>query len=369
MKPHSLLLLVSLLIFELANAAAPNLINYQGRLTDSANAPVPNGNYSVTFSIYSVPSGGTAIWSETQNVAVDQGLFATLLGSLVSFPSNLFSDTIRYLGVQVGSDPEMSPRSRLASVPYAMVAGNAGGWVDGGSNVHLASPTDRVGIGISAPPVAQLHVHDAINWINGSRLSLTQDSTGSGTFDGFSVIYGSKSAFLWQYELGPMLFGTSNTERMRIDSLGRVGLGISNPLSPFVVRGASNWGVAEIISASPNSEASIGFRASNFAKGDTTTWILGVNNNAGVLGAFSLYRPNGLGSGTQALTVLSNGRVGIGTSVPNGALDVNSTTGALIVPRMTTAQRDLLSAVNGMIIYNTTTNQFNFRENGVWVIK
>lgn len=63
--------------------------------------------------------------------------------------------------------------------------------------------------------------------------------------------------------------------------------------------------------------------------------------------------------------------VGIGTSTPSddGALDIQSTDGALIVPRMTTTQRDGLTAENGMIIYNTTTNQFNFYENGAWVTK
>lgn len=63
------------------------------------------------------------------------------------------------------------------------------------------------------------------------------------------------------------------------------------------------------------------------------------------------------------------GNVGIGTATPQGALDISSVTGALIVPRMTTAERDALTAVDGMIIYNTTTNAFNFRENGAWVIK
>ncbi len=64
-----------------------------------------------------------------------------------------------------------------------------------------------------------------------------------------------------------------------------------------------------------------------------------------------------------------SGKVGIGTTSPQGALDVSSTTGALIVPRMTTAQRNALTAVNGMIIYNTSDNQFNFYENGAWVTK
>jgi hypothetical protein len=49
------------------------------------------------------------------------------------------------------------------------------------------------------------------------------------------------------------------------------------------------------------------------------------------------------------------------------ALEVNSTTGALLLPRMTTAQRDALTAANGMVIYNTTANQVQARVNGAWV--
>lgn len=41
--------------------------------------------------------------------------------------------------------------------------------------------------------------------------------------------------------------------------------------------------------------------------------------------------------------------------------------GAPILPSYTTAGRDALSAVNGMIIYNTTTNAVNAYENGAWV--
>jgi len=52
-----------------------------------------------------------------------------------------------------------------------------------------------------------------------------------------------------------------------------------------------------------------------------------------------------------------------------GGLEVSTTTDAFIVPRMTTTERDALVGVNGMIIYNTTTNQFNFYENGSWVTK
>jgi hypothetical protein len=42
--------------------------------------------------------------------------------------------------------------------------------------------------------------------------------------------------------------------------------------------------------------------------------------------------------------------------------------GQLVVPKLTTAMRNnLIGLTDGMIIYNITTNKFNFRENGAWV--
>jgi hypothetical protein len=62
--------------------------------------------------------------------------------------------------------------------------------------------------------------------------------------------------------------------------------------------------------------------------------------------------------------------VGIGTSSPNASalLDLTSTTQGLLVPRMTTAQRDAISSpADGLIFYNTTDNRFQGRANGAWV--
>ena len=40
----------------------------------------------------------------------------------------------------------------------------------------------------------------------------------------------------------------------------------------------------------------------------------------------------------------------------------------LRLPKLTTAQRDTLTAVNGMLIYNSTTNQLNVYQNAAWSV-
>jgi hypothetical protein len=70
------------------------------------------------------------------------------------------------------------------------------------------------------------------------------------------------------------------------------------------------------------------------------------------------------------MRITSAGQVGIGTSSPNASalLDVTSTTGGVLFPRMTTTQRDAIgSPANGLVIYNTTTDKLQVRAAGSWV--
>ncbi len=65
----------------------------------------------------------------------------------------------------------------------------------------------------------------------------------------------------------------------------------------------------------------------------------------------------------------SRDNIGIGTSSVDvsAKLEISSTTGALLLPRMTTTQRDALTAVNGMLVYNSTNNVLEAYENGSWI--
>lgn len=104
-------------------------MKFQGTvLTADGKAPV--GPLTVTFSIYTLPKGGSPLWSETQKVMVDAaGDYTALLGAMTAsgLPQDLFSSgQALWLGVQ----PQLPaagelPRVLLVAVPYALKSADA----------------------------------------------------------------------------------------------------------------------------------------------------------------------------------------------------------------------------------------------------
>lgn len=114
-----LVMLVITLTPGTSTADAPSKLNYQGLLTDGTGQPV-TGQKSIKFSLYTVLTGGTAFWTETQNVTLDSnGRFSVTLGSSTALNKDQFTGTT-YLGIKVGTDAELAPRQQLTSVAYAL---------------------------------------------------------------------------------------------------------------------------------------------------------------------------------------------------------------------------------------------------------
>ncbi len=102
-----------------ATAAAPQLINYQGRLTDAVGAPVDT-TVDLTFFMCSDSLCGTIIWAETQPlVTIASGLFSVLLGSISPLGETVFDGNARWLTTRIGAGPQTTKPVPIVSVAYA----------------------------------------------------------------------------------------------------------------------------------------------------------------------------------------------------------------------------------------------------------
>ena len=106
------------------------VVAVQGRLMSAAGGPVADGDYALAFRLYDTAKGGSALWTEYHlSVAVKGGAMDLQIGAKEAknpLGVKLFTgNKARWIGLTVGGDPEL-PRVRLASVPQAIVAIEAG---------------------------------------------------------------------------------------------------------------------------------------------------------------------------------------------------------------------------------------------------
>ncbi|WP_437746011.1 collagen-like protein [Sorangium sp. So ce1504] len=109
-----------------AAAAVPATVTHQGRLYDERDVPI-SATLDVVFALYDERDASTPLWSEVHSITFEDGFFSVRLGSIVPFEQAIFDGAERYLGITVGDDVELEPRATVASVPYALLAGNVNG--------------------------------------------------------------------------------------------------------------------------------------------------------------------------------------------------------------------------------------------------
>jgi len=155
------------------------LLQYQGRLTDPATGePVGDGSYTMVFRLYDVESGGTALWSEMKDVAVQGGVFSTVLGDTTALDPAWFSGQALWLGIKVGTDAEAEPRQPLHPVAYAL--GLAPGAIISTTSSSPALAVHNTGSGEALQIGGNLHVSGDLT---GGSHSHSGSEITSGTVD------------------------------------------------------------------------------------------------------------------------------------------------------------------------------------------
>ena len=212
--------------------------------------------------------------------------------------------------------------------------------------------TERLGLGTSSPATTLSVEGSSANGIELNRNGADATSSARLFFDSStncSSIFNSGGNLV--FATGATPGSASGTERVRIDSSGRVGIGTTSPTRLLHVRDTSSQTVA-IFDGAANSAGEIGFRASG-TSGDTYVTIGAVANDM-VLSA----------GANERVRIDSSGRVGIGTSNPQASLH---TTGSTIIGTSTTGAsyegvvQIADGAVNGrtiLLMHNNHTDQF-----------
>ena len=231
------LLLWSVVCTPLASQV-PQKLHFQGILTTTGGVTVPDGQYQLTFRLYTSATTGSPVWTETQNVTVSSGIFSVELGTVM--PLNLSFDQPYYLGITVGSGSEMAPRIPLLGSPYSFYARQAGSAAVGGDLSGNSTSATVVGIqgrsvSAVAPSTGQVLQWDGTQWV---PTLIGSSGGGSGWSTSGNVLSGTE--FLGSVNAQPVVIKSAGSEAMWIDVDQQVGIGVTTPTNRLHVQAGSN---------------------------------------------------------------------------------------------------------------------------------
>lgn len=222
----------------------------------------------------------------------------------------------------------------------------------------VAISQNNVGIGVT-DPASRLHINN--NGGQYTALQLTNNSTGTTSNDGLQLILnGVGDALIFQKESRALALGTSGIDRFVILANGDIGINTQTMLgaSDFTLRSYNPTGWGGMYIESPDASTGKPFygyatngsgKAFHWYDAATSSWRLYV-----------------LG---EKFNVYADGRVGIGTTNPNSSaiLDLNSINRGLLLPRMSTTQREAINApAEGLLVYDNTLSKTYVYSSSDW---
>lgn len=128
MTTRGLMLALLLAVLSSPALASAQPIALHGALRSNGGGPVADGDYVVFVRIYDGEKATKPVWQDTFTpVKIAGGMFSVRLGSgAQTVDGKVLDGSARWIGVQVGADPEL-PRVPLDWVPYAVHAKTAAG--------------------------------------------------------------------------------------------------------------------------------------------------------------------------------------------------------------------------------------------------
>ncbi len=174
MKQYLVAIFVALFTFA-ALAAIPQVISYQGRLTDSVTDEPISGTFILTFELYDAETGGSHLWTESHTVEVDSnGLYSVKLGSINPFAGSADFSEQYWLEISIDDSVELVPRYKLGSSPYSIHAGRAdtaryadtAAFATSANNAGYSTHSDTAVFATSATHSVSADTASSVSWDN-----------------------------------------------------------------------------------------------------------------------------------------------------------------------------------------------------------
>lgn len=275
-------------------------VSVQGTLKTSIGTAVDNGTYTLKFRLYSVATGGSILWEETDDVNIVGGVYSHLLGSVNPLDPANFGGTL-FLGITPGSGAELSPRTEMTYAPYALsVAGIAN---NGGSASFDANGNLKINKGL------------AVN---------TTDSP-----NGVDLAIGDSDSGIDQFGDGKLAIRTQGVTRMTFLDNGKVGVGAFNDAAYSLSIGDGDTGIDQFgdgkLAIKTNGATSMSFLGGGqVGVGNFTnpTIRLAIGDNDSGIDQFGDGELGIVTNGSERMRIKPNGRIGIGTNNPQTSLHV-----------------------------------------------
>lgn len=224
----------------------------------------------------------------------------------------------------------------------------------------LSAPTfifAQVGIGTNSPATsAQLDVSSTTKGFLPPRMTSAQRSAIGSLTAGLMVYQTDATAGLYYYNGSAWIYIINATTNVLSVTNGGTGVTTSTGSGSVVLSTSPSFTTPSIGAATATSLVSPTITGGT---GTTQTLTYKTTTGIGATGADHIFQVGNNGA-TEALRILNNGDIGIGTSSPNSSakLDISSTTQGFLPPRMTTSERDAISSPSsGLILYNSTTSR------------
>ena len=352
-----------------------------GNITGSANALITGngtfGNINSVSGILTVAGNVTAQADLAVTSNVTAGNINSVTG-IVSVTGNLTAGNLLTAGLLSATGNliggNLSTAGRLdvtgnASVGNLAVTGK-GVFVDGSASEPSITHSGDLNTGVWFPAA------DSIAVSTGGSQRFTIDSTGDVIIGNSQSINGLRNLDI--YNTDATTLGSGSIIRLITAHSSNVGLGIVDMVryksGAFVISNSDNTTNAVILFSNagsermridPNGNVGIGNASPTHTLSVTGTMNVSGNANVGNIGAGAGVFTGNVSAGNISV---ASGTVAIGaaSATANTVLTLTSTTGALLLPRMTTTQRDAMTAANGMVIYNTTVSKFQGYGAGAW---